>query len=74
MEGTMAQTAYVREDGLVQHQLEEQLLGLRGCNTLVKVNARAGRQECGWVVEHPHRDKWRRGGIEGFWRGNQERR
>jgi hypothetical protein len=34
MEGTMAQNAYVAEDCPVEYQLEEQLLGLRGCNRL----------------------------------------
>jgi hypothetical protein len=27
----------------------------------------------GWAGEHPHRSWERKGGVEGFWRGNQGR-
>ena len=35
MKGPMALATYVAEDGLVEHQWEERLLGLRGFNALV---------------------------------------
>jgi hypothetical protein len=43
MEGSMAPTAYVAEDGLVGHQWEERPLVLWRLNAPVKRNARARR-------------------------------
>ena len=60
----MALASCVVEDGIVGHQWEERLLGLR-C-LMPQCRGMPVREDgSGWEGEHPHRGKERRDGIGG---------
>jgi hypothetical protein len=62
----MAPAAYVAEDGLVRHQWEKRPLVKAQCPRVGECQDREAGMG-GWVLEHPHRSRERRDGIEGFW-------
>jgi hypothetical protein len=73
LDGPMAPTAYVAEEGLVKHQWKERLLVIEGSMSQYRGMPRLGGRS-GWLGwKYPHRTKGRGKVIRGLKRVNWER-